>query len=178
MPSSVPACLRCTCTTRRSSCISLLSLKGSSSENGYYVETGPGVALEEASKRGYRHRLILRHRPFLRRARAPSVTQKSRHVTPVGPEPKQRTQRQSVLTIRSATSILTNGELFDAAEADSFDVLITTDQKLRDQQNLSNRRLGILALPATRWPEIERHAADVVAAVAAIRSGDYIQLEW
>ena len=71
-----------------------------------------------------------------------------------------------------------NGELLDAAEANSFDVLITTDQNLKYQQKLSNRRLGIVALPTTRWPEIQRHAADVVAAVATIRPGDYLQLGW
>jgi hypothetical protein len=32
---------------------------------------------------------------------------------------------------------LKNGELLDAAEADSFDILITADKNLRYQQNLS-----------------------------------------
>ena len=47
-------------------------------------------------------------------------------------------------------STLTNGELLDIAEGESFEVLITTDQSLKYQQNLSNRRLGIVALPTTR----------------------------
>src|SRR5437016_2450721 len=41
-----------------------------------------------------------------------------------------------------------NGDLLNQAEA-SFDVLITTDQNLRYQQNLSGRRLAILVLPTT-----------------------------
>jgi hypothetical protein len=41
---------------------------------------------------------------------------------------------------------LDNGDLLDAAEA-AFDALITTDQNLRYQQNLSGRRLAILVLP-------------------------------
>ena len=75
-------------------------------------------------------------------------------------------------------SKLTNGELLDVAEADSFDALITTDQNLRFQQNLSNRRLRIVALPTTRWPEIERHFGDIQTALTSIRPGEYVLLEW
>ena len=37
---------------------------------------------------------------------------------------------------------LRNGELLDAAEAAGFDVLLTTDRSIRDQQNLTGRRLA------------------------------------
>src|ERR1700690_1396036 len=47
---------------------------------------------------------------------------------------------------------LSNGDLLAAAEK-SFDAFITTDQNLRYQQNLAGRRLGILVLPTTSWPE-------------------------
>jgi hypothetical protein len=36
-----------------------------------------------------------------------------------------------------------------------FDILITTDQNLRYQQNLAGRRLAILILPTTSWPRIQ-----------------------
>jgi len=36
---------------------------------------------------------------------------------------------------------LTNGELLQAAEAAGFELLVTTDQNLRHQQNLANRRI-------------------------------------
>ena len=42
-------------------------------------------------------------------------------------------------------SRLSNGELLDAAEK-QFDLLITTDQVLHTQQNLSRRRLAVLIL--------------------------------
>ncbi len=38
--------------------------------------------------------------------------------------------------------MLANGELLDAAEADGFDVLVTTDTNLRYQQNLAGRRIA------------------------------------
>jgi len=75
-------------------------------------------------------------------------------------------------------SSLSNGELLAVAETSGFDVLITTDQNLRNQQNLSNRRLAIIVLPTTRWPQIQRHADDVVAAVTSIRPGEYLELSW
>lgn len=75
-------------------------------------------------------------------------------------------------------SNLDNGDLLGAAEDAGFDLFITTDQNLRHQQNLACRRLSILVLPTTRWPQIERHAAGVVAAVGSIRPGEYRELNW
>jgi len=75
-------------------------------------------------------------------------------------------------------STLSNGALLDAAEASSFDVFITTDQRLRHQQSLCGRRLAIIVLPTTRWPDIQRHAETVVVAVASIRPGEYLELRW
>lgn len=37
---------------------------------------------------------------------------------------------------------LKNGDLLDAAEADGFDVFVTTDRNLRYQQNLTDRRIA------------------------------------
>ena len=75
-------------------------------------------------------------------------------------------------------SSLSNGDLLTAAEAASFEVFITTDQHLHNQQNLSGRRLAVIVLPTTRWPRIRQHAADVVIAVESIQPGDYRELTW
>lgn len=72
---------------------------------------------------------------------------------------------------------LDNGALLRAAEA-HFDALITTDQNLRYQQNLSGRRLAILVLPTTSWPKIRAHQAQVIAAVNALRAGDVVELNF
>ena len=69
---------------------------------------------------------------------------------------------------------LDNSTLLRAAEID-FDALVTTDQNLRHQQNLSGRRLAILVLPTTSWPKIEAHEAQVVAAINALRAGDFVE---
>jgi hypothetical protein len=63
------------------------------------------------------------------------------------------------------------------ARAESeFEVLITTDRNLRYQQNLAGRRLAILVLPTTSWPTIQVRAGQVLAAVNALRPGDYVEL--
>ena len=41
-------------------------------------------------------------------------------------------------------STLSNGELLDMAEQEGYELLITTDQKLRYQQPLANRQLAIV----------------------------------
>jgi len=66
---------------------------------------------------------------------------------------------------------LTNGELLAAAE-EAFDVLVTTDQNLRYQQNLAGRRLAILVLPTTSWPRLQPHAAAIAAAIFGLRPGE------
>lgn len=68
-----------------------------------------------------------------------------------------------------------NGRLLQLAEP-LFDGLITTDQNLQYQQNLTGRRLWILVLPTTSWPRIRRNAAAVVEAVGAMKPGEFRQL--
>lgn len=74
-------------------------------------------------------------------------------------------------------SRIENGDLLDVAEP-GFALFITTDQNLRDQQNLTGRRLSILVLPTTSWPEIQQHIAVVVEAVETIKPGEYRELKW
>lgn len=70
---------------------------------------------------------------------------------------------------------LSNGELLDAAES-KFDLLITTDQNLKHQQNLSGRRLAIFVLSTTSWPKIQKHIKQVSDAVEGIRPGEFREL--
>jgi hypothetical protein len=72
---------------------------------------------------------------------------------------------------------LANGALLSAAEA-KFDALITTDQSLRYQQNLVDRKLAILVLPTTSWPRIQGHIEQIVTAVDALSPGDFVELRF
>ena len=72
---------------------------------------------------------------------------------------------------------LANGALLSAAESE-FEVLITTDQSLRYQQNLVDRKLAILVLPTTSWPRIQANIEQIVAAVDALSPGDFVELSF
>ena len=74
-------------------------------------------------------------------------------------------------------SDLQNGDLLDQAEAAGYELLITTDQQLRHEQNLSGRHLGVLVLLTTSWPKIRKRVQEVAAAVARMRPGDYEEMD-
>ena len=68
---------------------------------------------------------------------------------------------------------LKNGELLAAAEAASFDVLLTTDRNIRYQQNLSDRKIAIVTLSNGRWTLIRLKLDIIAAAVSAATPGSF-----
>jgi hypothetical protein len=67
-----------------------------------------------------------------------------------------------------------NGALLQAAEGDGFDVLVTADQNLRYQQNLTNRFIAIVELPTNSLPKLRPHFSDIADAVRRVQPGGYI----
>jgi hypothetical protein len=80
------------------------------------------------------------------------------------------------LAYEQGWSTLQNGDLLTAAEAAGFDVLITTDQNLRYQQNLSQRKIALMVLSAPSWPRVQLIADQIIAAVDAIKPNDYLEI--
>lgn len=72
---------------------------------------------------------------------------------------------------------LGNGELLDAAEANGFDVFVTTDRNIRHQQNLRNRKLAVVVLGKARWRLIRKRLPEIAAAVAAATPGSFVEVE-
>lgn len=68
---------------------------------------------------------------------------------------------------------LSNGDLLDAAERAGYQLLITTDQNLRYQQNLASRQIAILVLSSTSWPRIRLRVDEIRKAVDKIKPNDY-----
>ena len=68
-------------------------------------------------------------------------------------------------------SKLKNGDLLAVAEA-SFDILITTDQNLRYQQNLSGRNLRIVVIMTTSWPRIQKSIPKILDALDRVVPGE------
>jgi hypothetical protein len=73
-------------------------------------------------------------------------------------------------------SQLQNGALLNAAEQDGFEILITTDQQLRYQQNLSGRQIAIVVLLSTDWLRIKVRAADIRQVLDSLTSGSYVEV--
>ena len=71
---------------------------------------------------------------------------------------------------------LENGDLLAAAEEEGFDLMITTDQNLRYQQNLDERRIGIIVLMTTSWPRIRGRVDAVIAAIDRLPEGGYVEV--
>ncbi|QDU91419.1 hypothetical protein Pla175_48420 [Pirellulimonas nuda] len=70
-------------------------------------------------------------------------------------------------------SRLSNGELIAAAETSGFECMITTDQNLKYQQNLTQRKVAIVVLLSASWPRIRAHCETVLAAVESTPAGGY-----
>jgi len=59
---------------------------------------------------------------------------------------------------------------------ESFDLLVTTDQQIRFQQNLSERKLSVLVLMTTSWPRIKLHIPQILEAITQISPGEYREI--
>lgn len=68
-----------------------------------------------------------------------------------------------------------NGELLRRAEA-QFDILVTADQNLQYQQNLSGRKLAILVLPGNQVPIVTRLLPQIDTSLAMIQSGTLVEI--
>lgn len=71
---------------------------------------------------------------------------------------------------------LENGELLEQAEKSGFEVLVTTDQNLKYQQNLATRRIAVVVLSTTSWPRIQQHGAAVLKALESALPGAYLEV--
>jgi hypothetical protein len=59
---------------------------------------------------------------------------------------------------------LTNGDLLNVAEEAAVDLLFTTDQKIRYQQNLAGRNIALIVLTGTsKWSLVRLHLERIAA---------------
>jgi hypothetical protein len=77
--------------------------------------------------------------------------------------PKGLSRPLSGHTVHTAQSrgwdTLNNGALLNAAEEAGFELLLTTDRRIRFQQNLTTRRIALLVLTgSTRWSLVRQSA--------------------
>ena len=70
-----------------------------------------------------------------------------------------------------------NGELLKAADACNFDVFLTSDQNIRYQQDLSQRKLALVVLGSNIWPIVRNHRGGIQAAIEKSTPGSYLLVE-
>jgi predicted nuclease of predicted toxin-antitoxin system len=70
-----------------------------------------------------------------------------------------------------------NGELLKLAEG-RWEVLLTVDRNIKFQQNVSDRKIGILILRAksNRLPDVVKHLSSCLDALKAIRPGEIVEV--
>ncbi len=73
---------------------------------------------------------------------------------------------------------LKNGELLAVAEADGFDLLLTTDKNMRYQQNLAGRKIAVVVLSRQQWPSLRSHVERVVEAIKTATPGSYTVVDF
>ncbi len=69
-----------------------------------------------------------------------------------------------------------NGELLLQAEKHGFAVLVTTDQNLKYQQRLADRKIAIVVLSAASWPRIQKILPAIANAINDIEQNSYIEV--
>jgi hypothetical protein len=72
---------------------------------------------------------------------------------------------------------ISNGELLKVAEEAEFDLLLTTDKRIRYQQNLTGRKIAIVVLGNSTWRIVRLHLDRIAAAVNEATPGGYAEVE-
>ena len=69
-----------------------------------------------------------------------------------------------------------NGELLTIAEAAGFEIVITADQNIRYQQNLSGRRLSLVVVSTNHWPTLRGSIGLILETLGLVTSGSYYEV--
>ncbi|HBR58655.1 MAG TPA: hypothetical protein DEA22_14500 [Blastocatellia bacterium] len=72
---------------------------------------------------------------------------------------------------------LENGDLIAIAESDGFEAIITTDQNLKYQQNLTGRNISIVVLSSTSWPQIRKNVEAIRKALDRLRPSSFVEVK-
>lgn len=72
---------------------------------------------------------------------------------------------------------LENGELLRLAEQAGFDLMVTSDQNIRYQQNLAGRKPALVVLGSNIWPVVLQYGAAITAKADAAKFGSFEFIE-
>lgn len=72
---------------------------------------------------------------------------------------------------------ISNGELISRAEEAGYQLLLTCDQNVRTQQDISQRKISILVLGSNIWPSVEAKIPEINGALRTISPGSVAFIE-
>lgn len=72
---------------------------------------------------------------------------------------------------------LSNGDLLAEAEKAGFDLLLTADNNMRYQQNLTGRKIALVVLSTPQWPRVQLHIDKITAVINLVRPGGYAEVD-
>src|ERR1700686_5313806 len=72
---------------------------------------------------------------------------------------------------------ISNGELLKQAEAAGFDLVLTTNKRIRYQQNLTGRKIAILVLGNSTWRVVRLYLDRIALAVNGATPGSYSEVD-
>ena len=68
--------------------------------------------------------------------------------------------------------LLENGELLRRAEEDGYEIIVTTDQSIRYQQNLTDLKLAIVVLQTPAWPRVRQRTEEIRKVIDEVNPGE------
>ena len=73
---------------------------------------------------------------------------------------------------------LNNGALLNAAEEAGLELLLTTDRRIRYQQNLAGRKIALVVLTGTtKWSRVRLHFERIADVVNGVAPGSYTEID-
>lgn len=72
---------------------------------------------------------------------------------------------------------LDNGDLIQAAENGAFELFVTSDRRIRYQQNLTDRKIAILVVPQD-LELLRKHQPELLSIVNSMKTGEYREQNW
>ena len=72
---------------------------------------------------------------------------------------------------------ISNGDLLSAAEAAGFEILLTTDKRIRSRQNLTDRKLAIVVLANSTWRVVRLYLERIRVGVDDAVAGSNIEID-
>jgi hypothetical protein len=72
---------------------------------------------------------------------------------------------------------ISNGDLILRAEQAGYQILLTCDQNVRYQQNLTNRKISLIVLGSNIWPTVNPKVAEITAALEKASPGSFDFIE-